>query len=76
MNRWLRTPIVAPMTSSAKNYPSRVPIRFDGKDGQIALDEIRTIDRSRLIRRFGTAGADTAMALSEVLVEMFRFGEG
>ena len=75
MNRWLRTLIVAPMTSTVRSYPSRVPISFDGKDGQIALDQIRTIDKSRLIRRLGAVEADTAVALSETLVEMFRFGE-
>lgn len=76
MNRWLRTLIVAPMTSTVRSYPSRVPIRFDGKDGQIALDQIRTIDKSRLIHRLGAVEAETAVALSETLVEMFKFGEG
>lgn len=76
MNRWLRTVIVAPMTSTVRSYPSRVPINFDGKDGQIALDQIRTIDKTRLIRRLGAVEAETAVALSETLVEMFKFGEG
>src|SRR4030042_5959505 len=54
MNRHIRTVIVAPMTTAGKAYPTRVFCEFQGKKGQIVLDQIRTIDKSRLIKRTGT----------------------
>lgn len=71
MNRWLRTVIIAPMTTAEKRYPSRVDIRFDGKDGQVALDQIRAVDKTRLSRRLGTVASAEASAISQRLVEMF-----
>ena len=53
MNRHIATVIVAPMTRGIRNYPSRVAVRFQGHDGQIVLDQIRTVDKARLIRRLG-----------------------
>ncbi|MBK8457355.1 MAG: type II toxin-antitoxin system PemK/MazF family toxin [Phyllobacteriaceae bacterium] len=71
MNAWLRTIIIAPMTTARKSYASRVPIHFEDKDGEVALDQIRTIDRARLIRRLGRATEPTAQAVADTLVEMF-----
>jgi mRNA interferase MazF len=71
-NEWLRTVIVAPMTSVIRTYPTRVAVTFQGKRGQIALDQIRTVDQSRLVRRLGTITAKTARTVSDVLIEMFR----
>lgn len=71
MNRWLRTVIVAPMTTAAKNYPSRVAVHFDGKDGQVALDQVRAVDKARLTRRLGRISDAEAAAISDRLVEMF-----
>jgi mRNA interferase MazF len=71
MNVPLRTIIVAPMTTVERPYPTRVPITFQGKRGQVALDQIRTVDRQRLTRRLGTISAKTAQAVSCVLAEMF-----
>ena len=71
MNRHIRTVIVAPMTTAIRNYPTRVPIRFQRKNGQIALDQIRTVDKMRLVRRLGGAHRETAGKVSAVLVEMF-----
>lgn len=71
MNRHLRTVIVAPMTSTSRAYPSRVAITFEGREGQVALDQIRTVDKTRLVRRLGHAAAETADRISHVLVEMF-----
>jgi mRNA interferase MazF len=71
MNRHIRTVIVAPMTSRGRPYPTRVPCRFRGKAGQIALDHIRTIDRERLVRRRGRLDADTGARVLAVLGEMF-----
>ena len=74
MNRHIRTVIVAPMTTAARPYPTRVPIRFRRKNGQVALDQIRTVDKTRLVRRLGAAGKDTAAKVAAVLVEMFADG--
>jgi mRNA interferase MazF len=71
MNVHLRTIIVAPMTTVARPYPTRVPIAFQGKRGQVALDQIRTVDRQRLTRKLGTIPTKTAQAVSSVLTEMF-----
>jgi mRNA interferase MazF len=71
MNRHIRTVIVAPMTSRGQVYPSRVALRFQGKDGQIVLDQIRTIDKSRLVRRLGALPTRKARQTATTLVEMF-----
>jgi mRNA interferase MazF len=70
-NEYLNTVIVAPMTTTERSYPTRVSITFQSKRGQVALDQIRAIDRQRLIRRLGMAPTKTANAVSTVLVEMF-----
>ena len=72
MNQHLRTVIVAPMTTVARAYPTRVEVRFQGKRGQIALDQLRAIDRKRLIRRMGTIPESAAQAAFEKLSEMFN----
>lgn len=71
MNRYIATVIVAPMTTQGQTYPTRVPCRFQGKDGQIVLDQIRTVDKARLIRRLGRIHPSTQKAVLTVLVEMF-----
>ena len=71
MNDYLRTIIIAPMTTVERPYPSRVSLAFQGKRGQIALDQIRAVDRERLVRRLGSVTAKTAQAVSATLVEMF-----
>jgi mRNA interferase MazF len=70
-NTYLRTVIVVPMTTVERPYPTRVGITFQGRRGQVALDQIRAVDRHRLVRRLGTASAKTVQAVSSVLVEMF-----
>jgi mRNA interferase MazF len=72
MNRHLRTLIVAPMTTVVRSYPTRVPLHFRGKHGQVALDQLRAVDRQRLVRKLGVAATTTAEAISATLVEMFR----
>ena len=67
----LRTAIVAPMTTALRSYPSRIELIFDNKTGQIALDQIRTVDKSRLLKHLGALEEDTARQVSAVLVEMF-----
>ncbi len=71
MNRHIDTVIVAPMTTHGRVYPTRVPVRFQRKMGQIALDQIRTVDKVRLLRRLGTINPETANKVLSVLGEMF-----
>ena len=71
MNRHLRTVIVAPLTAVERLYPTRVSVTFQGKSGQVAVDQLRTVDRPRLIRKLGAIRTSTAQAVSTVLVEMF-----
>ena len=72
MNRYLQTVIVAPMTSVARSYPTRVRLRFQGRSGQVALDQLRAVDRQRLVRKLGMVSASTADVVSATLLEMFR----
>ena len=71
MKRHLRTVLIAPMTTVGRTYPTRISLTFQGKHGQVALDQIRAVDRQRLVRRIGKASAATAHAVSAVLNEMF-----
>jgi len=70
-NEYLRTVIIAPMTTTERPYPTRVSITFQNKRGQVALDQIRAVDRQRLVRKLGTAPSKTTQSVSSVLVEMF-----
>lgn len=71
MNAYLRNTIVAPMTSGSHPAPFRVPVRFRRKDGLILPDQLRTVDRKRLVVRLGRIDAATLRAVLEVLAEMF-----
>ena len=73
MNDNIRTVIVAPMTSATKEYPTRVSCRFRKKTGQIVLDQIRTIDKSRLIKKLGTIDSKAQLDVVSVLQRMFAF---
>jgi mRNA interferase MazF len=70
-NGYLRTVVIAPMTSVERPYPTRVSIVFQNRRGQVALDQIRAVDKERLVRKLGAAPAKTMEAVSSVLVEMF-----
>lgn len=70
MNRHLHTIIVAPMTTVPRPYPTRVPVRFDGVDGQVALDQLRCLDRRRVLRLLGRLDDAEARAIRAVLREM------
>ena len=70
-NIYLRTVIIAPMTTVERSYPTRVSISFAGRRGQVALDQIRAVDRNRLVRKLGAASPKTVESVSSVLVEMF-----
>ncbi len=71
MNRHIATVLVAPMTTKGQVYPSRVPGRFQGKDGQVALDQIRTVRKGRLVKRLGRISPATQGAVLALLAEMF-----
>ncbi|MDA2919767.1 type II toxin-antitoxin system PemK/MazF family toxin [Desulfobacterota bacterium AH_259_B03_O07] len=71
MNHHIGTVIVAPMTTKGNPYPTRVPLRFKRKVGQIVLDQIRTVDKSRLVKRLGKIDETTAQKVLSILSEMF-----
>jgi mRNA interferase MazF len=71
MNRHIATVIVAPMTTRGRPYPSRVPLTFQGRHGQVVLDQIRTVDKARLVTRLGRVDAATGQRVLEILAEMF-----
>jgi mRNA interferase MazF len=73
MNRHIRTVIIAPMTTAGKDYPTRVPCKFQNKKGQIVLDQIRTIDKSRLIKKLGTIESQTQIEVISILQRLFAF---
>jgi mRNA interferase MazF len=71
MNLRIATVIVAPMTTKSRNYPTRVNCRFQGKDGQVVLDQIRTVIKIRLIKQLGQVDANVQKEVLSVLAEMF-----
>jgi mRNA interferase MazF len=71
MNSHIATVIVAPMTTKGREYPSRVICQFEGKAGQIVLDQIRTVDKIRLAKKLGKINANTQSEVLSVLMEMF-----
>lgn len=71
INKLLRTVIVAPLTSIIKSYPTRVIVVFQNRESSIALDQIRSVDKSRLLRRFGNLSQEESQIVSNVLVTMF-----
>lgn len=71
MNRHIATVIVAPMTTKGRTYPTRVPCRFQRKTGQIVLDQLRTVDKARLVKRLGRIGGSVQRTTLAVLGEMF-----
>lgn len=71
MNEPLQTVVVAPMTTTIRSYPTRVDVTFGGKRGQVALDQLRAVDRQRLVRKLGDITVKSAQEISRILVEMF-----
>ncbi|MEL6931197.1 MAG: type II toxin-antitoxin system PemK/MazF family toxin [Cyanobacteria bacterium J06600_6] len=71
INRLLRTVIVAPLTTTIKNYPTRVTVAFQEKEGSIALDQIRSVDKSRLLRKLGNLSKKESQTVSNILITMF-----
>ena len=71
MNKFVKTVIIAPMTSTIRDYPTRVITTFQGKKGQIVLDQIRTVDKSRLIKNIGNISSAAREKVLSTLQEMF-----
>lgn len=71
MNRHIATAIMAPMTTKGRPYPTRVPCRFQGKAGQIVLDQLRTVDKARLVTKLGQIGIQAQQATLAILAAMF-----
>lgn len=71
MNRHLKTIVLAPMTTSLKKYPTRVPVQHDGKNGMIVIDQIRTVDRLRVIKVFESLTSKEIQKCKAVLKETF-----
>lgn len=70
MNKYLRTIIIAPMTSQTRDYPTRVTVKHDNKKGWIALDQIRTVDKSRIVKALDKLTEKEIEKLKLVLKEM------
>jgi mRNA interferase MazF len=71
MNKHIRTVIIEPMTSTIKNYPTRVTTTFQGKRGQVLLDQIRTVDNSRLSKKLGSISSLAEEKVISIMQEMF-----
>jgi mRNA interferase MazF len=71
MNAYIGTVIIAPMTSKGRDYPSRVKCTFQGVSGQVVLDQLRTVDKSRLVKKLGTLTTPISDTVLAVLSEMF-----
>ena len=71
MNRWIATVMVAPMITKGRPYPTRVACKLQGKGGQVVLDQLRTVDKSRLVRKLGRVSKSTQKEILQILAEMF-----
>jgi len=73
MNKYLSTVIVAPMTTKTRAYPTRIATHFDKKSGQIVLDQIRTIDKSRIIKHVGKLSSADSKKVINILQQLFAW---
>jgi mRNA interferase MazF len=71
LNHAINTVIIAPMTTVRRGWPTRVEVAFQNKSGEIALDQIRTVDKSRLVKRLGKLDTATAEVVLDTLGELF-----
>ena len=71
MNRYISTVIIAPMTSKGNQYPTRIACQFQGVQGQVILDQIRTIDKSRIVKKLGILSKATQAKVLDLLSELF-----
>jgi len=71
MNVHIATVIIAPMTTKGREYPTRIPCRFQDKDGEIVLDQIRTVDKERLVKKLGKIDLVTEKKVLAAVMELF-----
>jgi len=71
LNRAVATVIIAPMTTVRRGWPTRIEIAFQGKTGEIALDQIRAVDKTRLVKRLGKLNSEIARSVLDTLGELF-----
>jgi mRNA interferase MazF len=72
-NKFLNTVVIVPMTSTIKPYPTRLNCHFNGKDGQLVVDQIRCVDKTRLIEKLSTMDAKTCKDISSLIIETFKY---
>ncbi|MCX6326277.1 MAG: type II toxin-antitoxin system PemK/MazF family toxin [Bacteroidia bacterium] len=73
INKFLNTVVIVPMTSTIKPYPTRLDCHFKAKNGQLVVDQIRSIDKSRLIEKLGTMDVNTCKNVSALIIETFKY---
>jgi len=71
LNRNLNTVVIAPMTTNLRDYPTRVSVRFEGKEGRIAVDQLRTIDTRRIVKKLGAISRDEVTHLKQVIRQTY-----
>ncbi len=71
-NVLLRTVVIVPLTSQPKDFPGRIRLKFQNESGEVAVDQLRAVDKSRLIRRIATIAGQDARRISRALVEFFE----
>ena len=71
MNKYLRTVIIAPITSKSKNYPTRINIEIEGHTDWVVIDQIRTIDKKRIIKKIGSLSKSEKKEIKEIIKETF-----
>ena len=72
-NKYLSTVTIIPLTSTIRNYPTRINCRFEGKSGQLAIDQIRSVDKTRLVKKIGVLDEQTCKQLCNIIVETFKY---
>lgn len=71
MNRYLNTIVIAPITSQSRDYPTRVPIELDGRENWVVIDQIRTIDKSRIVKKLAKVNKQETLAIKAILRQTF-----
>jgi mRNA interferase MazF len=71
MNKHLNTIVICPMTTNLKEYPTRIPVNHDGKRGMIMMDQIRTVDKKRIIKIYGKLNKSEIKKCKEIIKEIF-----
>jgi mRNA interferase MazF len=71
MNKHLKTIVVCPLTTNLKDYPTRIPVHFQNKNGMIAVDQIRTIDKIRIVKILGELQKNEIMYCKQIIKETF-----